>query len=98
MPIGDFKNLKRPFYLLRWSESSEPRPIYEIIYEVVEKLKTPFCSLFLEEQNDFFKLEKVCPEKNVFLWRKNQFFKNMSLGMILVANCNDIHEPKIFEN
>ncbi len=84
--------------LLRWSESSEPRPIYEIISKVIEKLKTPSCSLFLEEQNDFLRLKIVCSEKNFFLWRKNQFFKNMSLGMILMANCNDIHKPKIFEN
>jgi len=42
-------------HVLGWSKSSEPRPIYKIISEVLEKLKTPSCSLSLKEQNGFFK-------------------------------------------
>ena len=46
----------------------------------------------------FLNFKSLFRKKNFFLWGKNRFFKNMALGVILMTNCNDIHESKIFLN
>ena len=49
--------------IIKFTKSFEPGAIYKIFSEVLEKLKTPSCSLSFKEQNDFLFIFKTLFKK-----------------------------------